>query len=38
MHYDVEVSGEFLDNHDGSIWNSEGEFFDKKIWADITGA
>ena len=37
MHYDVELSGKFLDNHDGSIWNSEGEFFDKKIWADISG-
>tara|TARA_R100000152_G_C6780091_1_gene212446 strand:- start:288 stop:3104 length:2817 start_codon:yes stop_codon:yes gene_type:complete len=37
MHYDIEIGGKFLDNHDGSVWNAEGTFFDDGIWADIMG-
>jgi hypothetical protein len=37
MHYEVEIGGAFLANHDGSIWNAEGTFFDDAIWSDITG-
>lgn len=37
MHYEVTMGGKFLENADGSIWNAEGTFFNKEIWADITG-
>jgi hypothetical protein len=37
LHYECTVSGKFLLNADGGVWNNNGEFFNSEIWADITG-
>jgi len=33
MLFEIKMGGKFLVNADGNTWQSEGEFFDKSIWA-----